>query len=190
MSGILIGGTLWAVMACRAGMPYNLCRTMVAVTAVESSGCKNLIGDDGASLGCDQVSIKAAKALGVKVTRLQLLNNAPLNMEIAAAYMARCIVRMGTWERGLVCYNAGEKIAIKLSWREIQRFPYVRKVKKELPAPISPVVSLELVEKRLVARPYRTIQSNLGAGTLGHVPLKPYQVRWHSQMPRGLGGLD
>ena len=167
MSGILVSGALWMSMACSAGEKYGLCRTMVAVTKVESSGCKYLVGDHGRSLGCDQVSIKAARAVGYHVTRKQLLRDAPLNMRIAAAYMARCIVRMGTWERGLVAYNTGENTAIKLSWRQIERFYYVRRIKEALPPPLPPKISTELVSWQVEAGPYPTAQWGLDGGGVG-----------------------
>lgn len=181
MSTILVGGMLWAAMACQAGQRYDLCRTMVAVTQVESSGCKNLIGDDGKSLGCDQISLPAARAVGYHVTRRQLLRNTPLNMRIGAAYMARCIARMGTWERGVVAYNMGEKIAVRLSWSQIERSPYLRKIKAAMPPPMPPQTTLELTAWQVEAPPYKIAQRGLSGGAGGLLTLKLPPIGLHSQ---------
>lgn len=180
MIGFVTAGALWAVMACRAGQPYDLCRTMIAITQVESDGCKNLVGDHGKSLGCAQVSMPAAKAVGVSVTRHQLLENAPLNLVIGAAYLARCIVLMGTWERGLVCYNAGEKTAIRLTWWQVEHFPYVEKVRRCLPAK-APRETFELVSWPAWIHPYQITPEGLIADTGVPGDLKRPPSMWRNQ---------
>lgn len=141
MTGLLVAAALhWAVLACQAGKPYGECRTMVAIVSVESSGCRDLVGDDGKSFGCSQVSVAAARQVGYKGRISVLAQNPRINIQVGAAYLSYCMEQMGEWRSALVCYNAGVNTAKTLSQHNIRCYPYVLKVLSRLPDETSPTV--------------------------------------------------
>ncbi len=147
MTGLIVAVALnWAVLACQAGQPYAQCRTMVAVVSVESSGCRDLVGDDGKSFGCSQVSVKAAREVGYKGRISVLAQNRKVNMDVGAARLNWCMNQMGSYRQGILCYNAGADGAQytqrgkrrPLTPVEINCDPYVLKILSRLPAESSP----------------------------------------------------
>ena len=141
MTGLIVAVALnWAVLACQAGQPYAQCRTMVAVVSVESSGCRDLVGDDGKSFGCSQVSVAAARQVGYKGRISVLAQNRWINMQTGAAYLSYCMGVMGDWRSGIACYNMGPVIAKTLTPEKIRCYPYVLKVLARLPDETSPTV--------------------------------------------------
>lgn len=141
MTGLLVAAALhWAVLACQAGKPYGECRTMVAIVSVESSGCRDLVGDDGKSFGCSQVSVAAARQVGYKGRISVLAQNPRINIQVGAAYLSYCMEQMGEWRSAVACYNMGPVIAKTLTPEKIRCYPYVLKVLSRLPDETFPTV--------------------------------------------------
>jgi hypothetical protein len=141
MTGLLVAAALhWAVLACQAGKPNGDCRTMVAIVSVESSGCRDLVGDDGKSFGCSQVSVAAAREVGYKGRISVLAQNPRINVEVGAAYLSYCMNVMEDWRSGVACYNMGPVNAKTLTPEKIRCYPYVLKVLARLPDESSPTV--------------------------------------------------
>lgn len=139
MTGLLVAAALnWAVLACQAGQPYGECRTMVAIVSVESSGCRDLVGDDGKSFGCSQVSVAAARQVGYKGRISVLAQNPRINVQVGAAYLSYCMEQMGEWRAAVACYNMGPVIAKTITPDKIRCYPYVLRVLARLPDEIAP----------------------------------------------------
>lgn len=118
-----------------AGRVVGLPETMQALVLQESSLCRpdELVGDDGESFGCAQVSLAAAQVVRPGFTNLhELTYNHTLNMSIGADYLQLCMQIFRSWRRGLVCYNAGFTTAGELSDEAISRFPYVIKITERI----------------------------------------------------------
>jgi hypothetical protein len=114
--------------ACREGTPYQLCYTAQAVMIEESSVCRFLYGDDGKSLGCMQISLAATRRIfpGYPKRQWRLLAvEDGLNISVGVNYLNWCIHQMGSWSRGVVCYNVGPEQAARMTPWQINHFPYL-----------------------------------------------------------------
>lgn len=117
--------------ACQEATPYRLCYTAQAIMMEESSVCRNMIGDDGSSLGCMQVSLGAVRRLFPGYPRRawkKLVGEDALNISVGVSYLHWCIQRMKSWARGVVCYNAGPSFARNLTPWQVNHFPYLQAV--------------------------------------------------------------
>ncbi len=119
--------------ACKIATKDQLCYTAQAIIIVESSDCRFRYGDDGKSLGCMQVSLGATRRVFPHFPASEwrlLATDDGLNISLGTRYLSLCMQQMGSWERGLVCYNAGPSFAEHLSPWEVSHFPYVLAVQK------------------------------------------------------------
>jgi hypothetical protein len=117
--------------ACTEATKYNLCYTTQAIMIEESSVCRFRYGDDGKSLGCMQISLGATRRVFPtfpKTAWRSLATEDALNISVGVSYLNWCIEQMGSWSRGVVCYNAGPSFARDLTPWQVQHFPYLRAI--------------------------------------------------------------
>lgn len=106
-------------------------RTLAAIIAQESSYCRDKLGDDGRSLGCGQLQLRTAR-LFTDATRRRLIHDDRYNIALAARYLQHCIFLMGSWRRGVYCYNHGPQAARRATWEVLLSDAYVRAVQRRL----------------------------------------------------------
>jgi hypothetical protein len=114
--------------ACKEAQKYDLCYTAQAILIEESSVCRYRYGDDGKSLGCMQISLAATRRIFPTFPRSawqRLATEDAFNISIGVSYLHWCMVQMGSWARGVICYNAGPTFARKLSTQKVYEFPYL-----------------------------------------------------------------
>ena len=119
---------------------YNIARTytiypstIVAMAKVESSLGKQILGDNGKSLGILQVQVSTLKFLATKDRKLawvlnykekiletMLLTNEPFNIYVGSSYLNYLVERYG-YRHGVMRYNGGHT-----NWT------YYNKVKKAM----------------------------------------------------------
>lgn len=116
------------VEAWHAGYHVGLPLAFTAIVYVESSGCKNVHGDNGLAFGCSQVHEAAAyAATGVHIPAWVLSDPdlRALNMAVGAKYLQMCIDRFG-WPAGAACYNHG--LHTRLSRHALSHLRYTKRV--------------------------------------------------------------
>ncbi len=114
--------------ACKEANKYNLCYTAQAIMIEESSVCKYIWGDDGKSLGCMQISLAATRRVFPSYPReawKALATEDALNISVGISYLNWCVNQMGSWARGVVCYNTGPTFARSLTPWQVWHFPYL-----------------------------------------------------------------
>lgn len=114
--------------AWHAGYHVGLPLAFTAIVYVESSGCKNVHGDNGLAFGCSQIHEAAAyAATGIHIPQWILSDPdlRALNMAVGAKYLQLCIDRFG-WPAGAACYNQG--LHTQLSQRALSHLAYTRRV--------------------------------------------------------------
>lgn len=114
--------------AWHAGYHVGLPLAFTAIVYVESSGCKNVHGDNGLAFGCSQVHEAAAyAATGVHIPPWILSDPdlRALNMAVGAKYLQLCIDRFG-WPAGAACYNQG--LHTRLSHHALVHLRYTKRV--------------------------------------------------------------
>ena len=114
--------------AWHAGYHVGLPLAFTAIVYVESSGCKNVHGDNGLAFGCSQVHEAAAyAATGFHIPAWVLSDPdlRALNMAVGARYLQMCIDSYH-WPAGIGCYKQG--LHTKLSRRALSHLSYTRRV--------------------------------------------------------------
>ena len=119
------------VAACNAGAKHGLCEQTMAVVMAESSGCVEMVGDDGTSFGCGQLQVWTAREIKPGVTAKQLTRNRALNLSLTAANLARCRDRFRGEGRMFVCYNR-PKDALTMTDAQLARHPYWLRIRERL----------------------------------------------------------
>lgn len=127
-------------MARQVGSTVDLSESMQSILLVETNaGEAGKVGDKGRSLGAMQVRPETAQYV-TNLGHYQLpkmkstyhyavsLMRDKYNMQVARAYLSRCMQVYKQWRRGIVCYNKGVAGAKRLSNKEIDSDPYLLKV--------------------------------------------------------------
>ena len=123
----MIGSSYYAVLLPKS---YDFPRTLTAVLTQESSLCTHKQGMDKTSYGCGQVRPHTAQLMyGQPVAAKKLQKDDALNIRIAARYLAYCMQQMPSWERGVICYNAGPHLAKTISAEQVDKNAYLNRIR-------------------------------------------------------------
>lgn len=112
---------------------YDYERTLTAVLTQESSLCHHKRGMDKQSYGCGQLQKRTAMLVnGQPVSAHKLQHNDALNIRLAARYLAYCMQQMGTWERGVICYNKGPYRASSMTDKQVTKDAYLHSIRRRM----------------------------------------------------------
>ncbi len=126
----MIGSSYYAALLPKN---YDFPKTLTAVLTQESSLCSHKIGMDKTSYGCGQVRPHTAQLMyGQPVAVKKLQKDDALNIRIAARYLAYCMQQMPSWERGVICYNAGPHLAKTISAAQVAKNAYLSKIRRRM----------------------------------------------------------
>jgi transglycosylase-like protein with SLT domain len=126
----MIGSSYYAALLPKT---YDFPHTLTAVLTQESSLCSHKKGMDKTSYGCGQVKSHTAQLMyGAPVTVKKLQKDDALNIRIAARYLAYCMQQMPSWERGVICYNAGPHLAKTISADKVAKNAYLNKIRRRM----------------------------------------------------------
>lgn len=98
----------WAGEAYKAGAPYGLGYTLVALEGQESSYCRFKV--NGWSRGCLGIKRSTARSLGgdSTITRQKLTEDNHRNILVGLTIFRYCAAHTKSWRQALLCYHYGE----------------------------------------------------------------------------------
>jgi hypothetical protein len=110
---------------------YDFRLTLTAVLTQESSLCHHKRGLDKRSYGCGQLQRRTALLVhGTPVAAHKLQHDDALNIRLAARYLSYCMQQLGSWERGVICYNRGPYHARAMTDAEVATDAYLRSIRR------------------------------------------------------------